>query len=56
MILVLNMVKIDHALDKLPVIINEMGYGPSEGEDHLACGPVIVGIGDFQLDILLKVW
>ena len=56
MILALNMVKIDYVLNKLTVIVNEMGYRPSKGEDHLACGPVIVGVGYFRLDILSKVW
>jgi hypothetical protein len=44
MVLILDMVKVDHALNHLPVIVDPTGYGTSECEDHLACGPVIIGI------------
>jgi hypothetical protein len=48
------MVKVDHALDDSPVIVNPVGNGPSKGKDHLACGPVVIGIGNLGLDSLSK--
>jgi hypothetical protein len=41
----LNMIKIHHPLDQLPVIIDEMRYSPRKGEDHLAGCPIVIGIG-----------
>jgi hypothetical protein len=54
MVLILDMVKVDHALDHLPVIVDPTGYRTSKGEHHLACSPVVIGIRNLGFDILSK--
>jgi hypothetical protein len=51
MVFILDMVKVDN---HLPVIVDPIGCGPSACENHLKCGPVVVGIGNLGFDTLSK--
>lgn len=49
----LERTKINNPLDQLPVIIDEVGKGAREAEDHLLVGPGVGGIGDFGFNALV---